>query len=194
MQLRSRASVSEAARTRVTGRVASAVLRAPPAAQLMNVRRGKLEGLQLFVISMVSGKSVCTRLGSNLLANRSVHSVVRRITPNGFSALTRLRTGNLRDPNGPQVTFALEWFIAELAAARSVVTGRASRTPTGMARSNGEMSRRKQRHQTPGERSGRFGAFQGIFGEAARKQIAHRVGKIFLGQLGTQTGTVSSSC
>lgn len=30
---------------------------------------------------------------------------------------TPLRTGNLRDPNGPQVTFALESFIDELAAA-----------------------------------------------------------------------------
>ena len=28
-----------------------------------------------------------------------------------------LRTGNLRDPNGPQVTFAFEGFIDELAAA-----------------------------------------------------------------------------
>src|SRR5205814_6727496 len=30
---------------------------------------------------------------------------------------TPLRTGNLRDPNGPQVTFASESFIDELAAA-----------------------------------------------------------------------------
>ena len=30
---------------------------------------------------------------------------------------TPLRTGNLRDPNGPQVTFAFEGFIDELAAA-----------------------------------------------------------------------------
>src|SRR5204863_3893650 len=30
---------------------------------------------------------------------------------------TPLRTGNLRDPNGPQVTFAAESFIDELAAA-----------------------------------------------------------------------------
>ena len=30
---------------------------------------------------------------------------------------TPLRTGNLRDPNGPQVTFAFESFIDELAAA-----------------------------------------------------------------------------
>jgi CO/xanthine dehydrogenase Mo-binding subunit len=30
---------------------------------------------------------------------------------------TPLRTGNLRDPNGPQVTFAGESFIDELAAA-----------------------------------------------------------------------------
>jgi nicotinate dehydrogenase subunit B len=32
---------------------------------------------------------------------------------------TPLRTGNLRDPNGPQVTFAFESFIDELAAAAS---------------------------------------------------------------------------
>src|SRR5690606_10019376 len=32
---------------------------------------------------------------------------------------TPLRTGNLRDPNGPQVTFAFEAFIDELAAAAS---------------------------------------------------------------------------
>src|SRR6478752_5858986 len=30
---------------------------------------------------------------------------------------TPLRTGNLRDPNGPQVTFAFESFIDEMAAA-----------------------------------------------------------------------------
>ena len=30
---------------------------------------------------------------------------------------TPLRTGNLRDPNGPQITFAAESFIDELAAA-----------------------------------------------------------------------------
>ncbi len=30
---------------------------------------------------------------------------------------TPLRTGNLRDPNGPQSTFAAESFIDELAAA-----------------------------------------------------------------------------
>src|SRR5262249_7343299 len=30
---------------------------------------------------------------------------------------TPLRTGNLRDPNGPQVTFAFESFVDELAAA-----------------------------------------------------------------------------
>src|SRR5918912_1585439 len=30
---------------------------------------------------------------------------------------TPLRTGNLRDPNGPQITFASESFIDELAAA-----------------------------------------------------------------------------
>src|SRR5207248_10258002 len=30
---------------------------------------------------------------------------------------TPLRTGNLRDPNGPQVTFAAESFIDEMAAA-----------------------------------------------------------------------------
>ena len=30
---------------------------------------------------------------------------------------TPLRTGNLRDPDGPQVTFASESFIDELAAA-----------------------------------------------------------------------------
>src|SRR5258705_1638321 len=30
---------------------------------------------------------------------------------------TPLRTGNLRDPNGPQATFAAESFIDELAAA-----------------------------------------------------------------------------
>jgi CO/xanthine dehydrogenase Mo-binding subunit len=33
---------------------------------------------------------------------------------------TPLRTGNLRDPNGPQVTFAFESFIDELAAAAKV--------------------------------------------------------------------------
>jgi CO/xanthine dehydrogenase Mo-binding subunit len=33
---------------------------------------------------------------------------------------TQLRTGNLRDPNGPQVTFAGESFIDELAAAAKV--------------------------------------------------------------------------
>ncbi|HEX6997765.1 MAG TPA: molybdopterin cofactor-binding domain-containing protein [Gammaproteobacteria bacterium] len=33
---------------------------------------------------------------------------------------TPLRTGNLRDPNGPQVTFAFESFIDELAAAAAV--------------------------------------------------------------------------
>ncbi len=39
---------------------------------------------------------------------------------------TPLRTGNLRDPNGPQVTFAFEGFIDELAAARGSRSRRSS--------------------------------------------------------------------
>ena len=37
---------------------------------------------------------------------------------------TPLRTGNLRDPDGPQVTFASESFIDELAAAAKADPGR----------------------------------------------------------------------
>src|SRR4030095_8175151 len=36
---------------------------------------------------------------------------------------TPLRTGNLRDPNGPQITFAAESFIDELAAAAKAGPG-----------------------------------------------------------------------
>ena len=44
---------------------------------------------------------------------------------------TPLRTGNLRDPNGPQVTFAFESFIDELAAAAE---GRSRAVPARYAR------------------------------------------------------------
>jgi hypothetical protein len=40
-----------------------------------------------------------------------------RVVPLPMPWETPLRTGNLRDPNGPQVTFAFESFIDELAAA-----------------------------------------------------------------------------
>src|SRR5687767_15643131 len=40
-----------------------------------------------------------------------------RVVPLPMPFETPLRTGNLRDPNGPQVTFASESFIDELAAA-----------------------------------------------------------------------------
>ncbi|MGW8369429.1 MAG: molybdopterin cofactor-binding domain-containing protein, partial [Gammaproteobacteria bacterium] len=48
------------------------------------------------------------------IPNRRQETLVVRL-PRAFE--TPLRTGNLRDPNGPQVTFAFESFIDELAAA-----------------------------------------------------------------------------
>jgi nicotinate dehydrogenase subunit B len=48
------------------------------------------------------------------IANRRTTT---RVVPLPMPWETPLRTGNLRDPNGPQVTFAFESFIDELAAA-----------------------------------------------------------------------------
>jgi nicotinate dehydrogenase subunit B len=50
------------------------------------------------------------------IANRRMTT---RVVPLPMPWETPLRTGNLRDPNGPQVTFAFESFIDELAAAAS---------------------------------------------------------------------------
>jgi CO/xanthine dehydrogenase Mo-binding subunit len=51
------------------------------------------------------------------IANRRMTT---RVVPLPMPWETPLRTGNLRDPNGPQVTFAFESFIDELAAAARV--------------------------------------------------------------------------
>ena len=82
---------------------------------------------------------------------------------------TPLRTGNLRDPNGPQVTFAFEGFIDELAAAarkpirRSSVSRcsrRAQRTTSFARRARSPSSARRSTNTagTRGRRRNRNGA------------------------------------
>src|SRR5262249_56047754 len=64
--------------------------------------------------AMPSGGSPATPNEMYVIPNRRMMGEVVRL-PEVWE--TPLRTGNLRDPNGPQSTFAAESFIDEMAAA-----------------------------------------------------------------------------
>src|SRR5438105_15754407 len=68
------------------------------------------------------GRRRAAPAGGSAGAPSEMYEIANRRTASHVVALplvweTPLRTGNLRDPNGPQVTFASESFIDELAVA-----------------------------------------------------------------------------
>ena len=74
------------------------------------------------LIAQLMGKRRATPAGGSAALPSDMYGIAnRRMTTNVVSLPlvweTPLRTGNLRDPNGPQATFAAESFIDELAAA-----------------------------------------------------------------------------
>ena len=74
------------------------------------------------LIAQLTGRRRQTAAAGGVAAPSDMYSVPNRRTAGHVVSLplvweTPLRTGNLRDPNGPQVTFAGESFIDELAAA-----------------------------------------------------------------------------
>jgi CO/xanthine dehydrogenase Mo-binding subunit len=74
------------------------------------------------LIAQLTGQRRATPARGGAAAPSEMYAIPNRRTTTHVVALplvweTPLRTGNLRDPNGPQVTFASESFIDELAAA-----------------------------------------------------------------------------
>ena len=74
------------------------------------------------LIAQLMGRHPERPAGGGAAAPSVMYAIVNRRTTTRVVGLpmtweTPLRTGNLRDPNGPQVTFAFESFIDELAAA-----------------------------------------------------------------------------
>ena len=74
------------------------------------------------LIAQLTGRRRQTAAAGGVASPSDMYSVPNRRTAGHVVSLplvweTPLRTGNLRDPNGPQVTFAGESFIDELAAA-----------------------------------------------------------------------------
>jgi nicotinate dehydrogenase subunit B len=74
------------------------------------------------LIAQLMGRRPATPARGGTEAPSVMYAIANRRTTTRVVALpmlweTPLRTGNLRDPNGPQVTFAFESFIDELAAA-----------------------------------------------------------------------------
>lgn len=77
------------------------------------------------LIAQLMGKRPERPAKGNAEAPSVMYAITNRRTTTRVVGLpmiweTPLRTGNLRDPNGPQVTFAFESFIDELAAASKV--------------------------------------------------------------------------
>ena len=77
------------------------------------------------LIAQLTGRRRQTAAAGGVAAPSDMYAVASRRTAGHVVSLplvweTPLRTGNLRDPNGPQVTFAGESFIDELAAAAKV--------------------------------------------------------------------------
>ncbi|MEP7314731.1 MAG: molybdopterin cofactor-binding domain-containing protein, partial [Pseudomonadota bacterium] len=74
------------------------------------------------LIAQLMGRRTEKPAPGNTEAPTAMYAIANRRTTTRIVGLpliweTPLRTGNLRDPNGPQVTFAFESFIDELAAA-----------------------------------------------------------------------------
>jgi nicotinate dehydrogenase subunit B len=74
------------------------------------------------LIAQLTGRRRATPATGSAAAPSDMYAISNRRTSTHVVGLplvweTPLRTGNLRDPNGPQVTFASESFIDELAAA-----------------------------------------------------------------------------
>jgi nicotinate dehydrogenase subunit B len=74
------------------------------------------------LIAQLMGTRRATPAGGNAGAPSDMYAIPNRRTAGHVVSMplvweTPLRTGNLRDPNGPQITFAAESFIDELAAA-----------------------------------------------------------------------------
>jgi hypothetical protein len=95
------------------------------------------------LIAQLMGKRRATPApGGGATPNEMYQIANRRMVSNVVSLPavweTPLRTGNLRDPNGPQVTFASESFIDELAAG---CQGGSNRIPDETA--HGEYDRRQ---------------------------------------------------
>src|SRR5213083_150169 len=77
------------------------------------------------LIAQLMGRRRATPAPGNAATPSEVYAIPNRRSETHVVGLpmiweTPLRTGNLRDPNGPQVTFASESFIDELAAAAAV--------------------------------------------------------------------------
>ena len=74
------------------------------------------------LIAQLMGTRRATPAGGNAGAPSDMYAIPNRRTAGQVVSMplvweTPLRTGNLRDPNGPQITFAAESFIDEMAAA-----------------------------------------------------------------------------
>src|SRR5205807_4291308 len=74
------------------------------------------------LIAQLMGKRRVTPAAGSAGVPSEMYGIPNRRTSSQVVGLplvweTPLRTGNLRDPNGPQITFAAESFIDELAAA-----------------------------------------------------------------------------
>ncbi len=77
------------------------------------------------LIAQLMGRRPKQAARGGAAAPTAMYGIPNRRTMTGVVSLplvweTPLRTGNLRDPNGPQVTFAFEAFIDELATAASL--------------------------------------------------------------------------
>ena len=90
---------------------------------------------------------------------------------------TPLRTGNLRDPNGPQVTFASESFIDELAAA-----AKADPVEFRLKLLDGQHRRRQRLQARALDRRGQGGRGDVRLGSAAVAEAASARGDILTGR------------
>ena len=78
--------------------------------------------VETVLIAQLMGMRRATPAAGNAGAPSDMYAIANRRTASQIVSMplvweTPLRTGNLRDPNGPQITFAAESFIDEMAAA-----------------------------------------------------------------------------
>jgi CO/xanthine dehydrogenase Mo-binding subunit len=88
-----------------------------------------LSGTQRAAGALIAGDTLIGQATGNEPLNESEHGVpadnygfankhrISNVIPSKWAYQTGLRTAHLRDPNGPQVTFASEQFVDEVAAA-----------------------------------------------------------------------------